>query len=118
MKKSVLTSEQLLEHATEFAFLPTGAERGQPDVDLFTVTVSSRSPGRYAVLYKGSCWDGEGWVYESMPSSRTGEFKARTRFPLAEAVGLGRAFADTVTINGHTWAQWQERLAANREGAN
>lgn len=109
-----LDPEQLLTHATEFKFLPAGAEPGQADVDHFSVRVSLRGPGRYAVVHMGSCWDGKEWVYESLPSNRTDAFKMQSRFPLDEAVELARELVDTVRMNGGTWAQWQERFAQDK----
>lgn len=107
---------QLLAAATDFAFYPEGAHAQSPDIYLFTVQVSYRAPGLFAVIRMGECWDGEQWVYESLPSNRTDEFKAKTRFPLLEAAGMAQKLANLVQTNGRTYAELQE-LLAKREAA-
>ena len=63
----------LLSHATEFAFHPEGASFGDKEVHYFTVTVSRRTAGKWAVLCMNQCWNKktQSWEYESFPSSRT-----------------------------------------------
>lgn len=108
-----LTAEELLAHATEFTFYPAGAKAGDREVGSFTVKVAYRSPGLFAVVRHGHCWDGKKWEYESQPSSRTERFLKKTRFPLEEASGIARSLVDTVSVNGRTWVEWQEHFAAN-----
>lgn len=61
------------------------------------IMVSSRGDGKWAVAAGRSVLNllGE-WEWEPMPSSRTDEFKARTRFSFEEAVTL----AKTATRDG------------------
>ena len=58
----------------------------------FRVAIESRGDGKWAIINGGMCWtrDGE-WEYESMPSNRTDEFIARTRYTLEEAFKLAPA---------------------------
>lgn len=105
-----MTAEELLSHATEFTFLPAGASPHDRDaVRYFAVRVVWRGGNRWAVTHMADCWSLDGWQYESMPSSRTEEFLAISRFPLEEAVAIARNVVDSISINGSTWAQWQER---------
>jgi hypothetical protein len=90
--------EELLAHATTFSFLPPGLERTDPNAKYFEVTVERRSEGRWAVINLGQAWDGEDWVYESLPSSREDEFLKKARFSLEEAVEIAQA--STLTVKG------------------
>jgi hypothetical protein len=102
----------LLQHATEFVFTPTGTDRSDPDTRHFRVNVSWRGGETWAVIWMGECWNGSDWEYEPLNSSREDDFLARTRYPLQEACALAKGLADTVGPNGLTWALWQERKAA------
>lgn len=108
-----MTPEELVDHAISFAFYPAGAKEDDVNGMNFRITVERRGIGdAWAIKHFGDCWDGEDWVYESLPSSRTDEFKAKARFPLETAVELARKFVDTIVINGATYAQWQAKFAA------
>lgn len=79
----------------------------QDDVnaDLFTLSIEERATGRWAVLRGGFCYDAEGnREYESIPSERADEFKARFRHSLEDALEIARKVAPTMTVNGHTVA--------------
>lgn len=104
-----LTPTELLNHATEFVFTP--AVEGDEDVEAlrhFRIYVKWRSEGKYAVSHMSEVWDGTEWVYESLPSNRTDEFLAATRFPLEQAVDYAQELAHTVTVNGRTYREWYE----------
>ncbi len=46
-----------------------------------------RDDGAWAIVNAGCCLNTDGeWEVELQPSSRTDEFKARTRFPVEEAM--------------------------------
>lgn len=108
-----MTPEELLEHAISFAFYPSGAKEDEINGSNFRIGVERRGLGdTWAVTHLGECWDGEDWVYESLPSNRTDEFKAKTRFPLTTAIELANRLVDTVVVNGATYAQWEARFAA------
>lgn len=99
-----MTAEELLSHATEFTFLPAGATPHDRDaVRYFAVRVVWRGGDGWAVTHMADCWSLDGWHYGSMASNRVEEF------PLEEAVAIARNVVDSVSINGSTWAQWQER---------
>lgn len=103
-----MNTEELLSHATEFTFYPQGADREDVNVLHHRITVTERSPGRWAVIHMFQCWDGKKWVHESNPSSRTDAFKKRARFSLEKAVEIALAKVDTAKVNGRTYSEWQE----------
>lgn len=107
-----LFSDRLLAHASEFIFYPTGAKAGDQEASHFAIRVSLRSEGKFAVVHMGNCWNGKTWEYESLPSHRTEEFIASTRFERDDAIRQALALVDTITLNGRTWAQWLEHFAA------
>jgi hypothetical protein len=73
-----LTADYLLAHATRFEF---------GDDPLDRVSVEWRSPGSWAVCWRGRVLNARGkWEFEPMPSSRTDAFKGRTRFGRDEAI--------------------------------
>lgn len=103
-----MTAEELLAHASEFTFLPAGAHPDDTDAIRFSVKVVWRGDDRWAVTRSGDCWGPDGWVLESSPYNRTRKFLAAHQYPLEEAVALARQLVDGVSINGRSWAQWQE----------
>ncbi len=75
------------------------------NADLFTLTVEERSPGRWAVLRSGFCYDVDGnREYESIPSGRADEFKARFRFDLDVALAIAKKIAPMIKVNRYTVA--------------
>lgn len=105
--------ELLLDHATEFTFYPSGAASEDMDAHHFAIQVSRRSEGRFAIVHGSQCWNGTTWEYESLPSHRTEEFIASTRFDRDDAVRQALELVDAIKINGFTWRQWLEHFAAN-----
>lgn len=92
-------------YATEYMFLPAEMFKGAPmdTAHLYhphAITVAWRGGATWAVLqgprstpqFVWSEEEGE-WVYEPLPSSRTDEFIAATRFTLDEALSIGRRLA-------------------------
>lgn len=82
---------------------------GDPDEYHFQVHVerADKSGIRWAVRYHGDCLSTSGeWDDEPMPSSRTEEWLATHRFPLAEALRMAHAQAEQII------AEWQARKAA------
>lgn len=105
-----MTPEELLAHATEFVFTPR-VEEGEEEVEAFRhfrVYVQWRSEGRYAISRYSEIWDGKEWVYESLPSNRTDEFIAKTRFSLEDAVAMAQELPDKLRVNGRTYREWYE----------
>jgi hypothetical protein len=87
----------------------------QDDVnaDLFTLTVVERAPGRWAVTRGSFCYDADGKrEFESNPTGRTEEFRARFRFTLDDALALAKRVAPTMTVNGRTVADVLARTDA------
>ncbi len=74
----------LLETATRF--------RLTPDISLeYRGASDEENADRWAIIRGGvECYNrtGDRWEHEPSPSNRSDEFKARTRYPLAEAVGI------------------------------
>lgn len=115
-----MTPEERLQHATEFSFLPPGMERTDPNARYFEVKVSRRSDDKWAVVCLDQVWchgewEHEKWVYEALPSNRTAEFIANTRFPLEEAIEIAQAATETVKFVGFTYAEFVVRNAERME---
>lgn len=109
----------LLAHATEFTFLPGGANIDDKEVHFFTVTVARRSNDLWAVLWMTKCWNrkSKSWEHESFPSSRTDKFLRNARFPLDEALEIAFGAPDRLTVMGKSWLDFEEmhaRQTANR----
>lgn len=64
----------------------------------------------YAVMGNHSkVMDAQGnFEWESMPSSRTDDFKERTRFPLERALALAREHVLNLTVNGISYDRADE----------
>lgn len=107
----------LLPHATEFSFLPAGASFGDNNVQYFTVTVSRRSNGLWAVLWMGQCWNArtKDWEYEPSPSGRSEDFLVECRLSLQDAVRVAHEAPNTLTVNGKTWLDFQAAVARQVE---
>lgn len=72
---------------TSLAEVPVTAYRLREGRDGYEreVLLENRGPNSWAITMAGSCLNREGeWEYEPMPSWRSDEFKARTRFWSAE----------------------------------
>ena len=83
---------------------------------VYTITVEERSPGQWAVCWMSDCYDidGEG-CYETIPSERTDEWKARYRHDLDTALAIAKHVALTQQVNGRTAAQcweWEQSQRA------
>lgn len=90
-----------------------------PELHLWAVTVEYRSSGRYAVLHLGRCLTRTGkWEYEGSPSGRTTGFRARTRFPLEEALALAKQQAPHTCVNGFTVPAIIERHRKDTNGTS
>ncbi len=74
------------------------------DATIWGVNIEWRGRDNWAVTHLSSCLttDGE-MLFEPLPSARTDEFKATTRFDLDTAQALAEDYADNMVINGKTW---------------
>jgi len=74
------------------------------DATVWGVNIEWRGDDKYAVTHLSSCLNDVGeWVHEPIPSSRTDEFIAATRFDYDIARRWAIAVADTVVVNGMNW---------------
>lgn len=91
-----------------------------PEWTSFSLNVSRRGPDSFAVLNRmGECHTGDSnAVYEPLPSSRTDDFKARTRFPYEEAIALAKRLAPDVECMGMTATQYLARRTASTHAPN
>lgn len=81
---------------------------------IWGVTVEYRGPDQWAVCSHRRCLNSNGEMeHESLPSSRTDEFKASTRFDLHTALAMAEDYADRLVMNGMTW-----RDVADHEGVS
>lgn len=105
----------LLAHATEFRFplYPEGHEHW--DIAELAVTVEWRGEDKWAVVVRHSwCVDANGErKYESIPSDREDEFKARFRFARDEAIRI----ACDVAVPKER-ARWDALLARKARAAS
>lgn len=104
----------LQHHALRYQFMPAEMMQGDPmDTahlhDGRFINVTWRGGDRWAVEY-GHGWsmqevwcEAEGdWVLEPQPSSRTEEFKHKTRYSLVEALTIGQRLANEPDHATHT----------------
>ncbi len=86
----------------------------------WSVRVSRKSPGRWAVENHGENYDEAGESeYEDLPSSRTDEFKTKYRHSLEKAVEIAFRVCRTVRMNGTTaegYSNWY-RMNHMKEGS-
>lgn len=109
-----MATPDLLTYASEFRFrvYPDGHEFW--DIADMAVTVAWRRGGRWAVLERGFCYDADGnREYESIPSEREDEFKARFRFDRDEAIRIA-----CEVVVPKLRALWDARLARKQTGAS
>lgn len=72
----------------------------------FQIVVAYRGRGLWAVSRHRMCLGRSGeWDWESLPSERTDEWLAEHRFPLDEALKLGREELPKLRVNGKTAAE-------------
>lgn len=82
--------------------------------DMFTVHVAYRGAGRWAVLWRGFCWDktNRQWSVEHIPSERRDDWLADHRYGNAvDALAVARKLAPDLDVMG--W-KWQDTLAYAR----
>jgi hypothetical protein len=75
------------------------------DIGTYTITVERRDTDKWAVCWRGNCWNGHDWAYEPLPSGRTDTWKAQHRFTLdtalAHAVEQAAVLRDTQITQLH-----------------
>jgi hypothetical protein len=94
----------LLDHATEFSFMPAGATWGDRDVDYFTVRASWCAEGRWAVFWMGRCWNKNTRQWQFNPAEPNRQYLADCRFSRDEAVRIARELPNVMTVMGKDWA--------------
>lgn len=102
--------------ATEYTL--SALPEGDINSSAFEIKVAYRGRGLWAAYRHGHCLgrDGE-WDFERTPSSRTDEWLAEYRFPLAEALRLAREELPKLRVNGMTAAEVQAWAEKRRRGA-
>lgn len=87
---------------------------GHRDQDVWSVRVAWRGDDRYAVTWMGRVLNVDGELeHEPIPSSRTDEFIARSRFDYDEALSRAVKVAPSIRVNGLTAADVLAREATN-----
>lgn len=103
-------ADDLLDYATQFRFRLYPEGHRFVDVAEYAVTVEWRGGDRWAVMERVFCYDATGTAeYESIPSDRTDEFKARFRFSRDEAIRIARE-----VVVPQLRAEWDRRLAGGK----
>ena len=89
-------------HVTSFFItaLPADVIEYTPgDAHYFSLEIARKSPGRWAVLHRGYCYDANlNEEYESIPSSRTEKFKRKFRHNLKDAVHIAFQLAPNLKL--------------------
>lgn len=84
--------------------------------DAFTVTVELRGRSLWAVRNGGRCLSTQGdWDYEPLSSSRSGDWVARHRFRLEQALTLAREVVPELRLMGRTLAQVLAEIAEDHD---
>jgi len=89
-----MTDEEMLAHATAFTLIRSHPRRPLGHLRELKVELRSWDPDAWAIVGDDrSVLNREGlWEYEPMPSSRTDEFRVRTRWPAArEAIQFAQS---------------------------
>lgn len=79
-----------------------------PDASSFTLKVTYRGTGRWAIIRLGECWNKEtkSWDYESLPSNREDDWLISHRYDSAEAaIADAKEIAPFLSVNGWTVEQ-------------
>ena len=106
--------------AVEYVVEPTGYDKlVHSDKHLWTLHVCDRGAG-WAVVHIGRCLNKDGeWEYESIPSERSDEFLARTRWKHADdALKAAHDRVDGWKVNGLTAQEASDDVAARLAGAS
>jgi hypothetical protein len=102
----------VVEQVTEYVV--SAAPLDDPEAYTFGITVAWRSGDRWAVIRHGRCLGADGeWDYEPRPSSREDDWLEAHRFDRETALRLARETAPGITVNGRTWAQWQQHRVSS-----
>lgn len=89
-----------LKYATEFTLTPQFVDEHQ-NRPLCPVTISYRGHDTWAVILSGCTLHRDGAAsYEPLPSSRTDEYRAATRFTLDEAFALAEPIVASMCKHG------------------
>lgn len=93
-------------------YLVTHLPPDSVDATIWGVNVEWRGADQWAVTHLSGCLTADGEILlEPLPSSRTEEFKAATRFDLDTALALAEDYADQLVMNGRTWRDLDRYLA-------
>jgi len=95
---------------TAYTFLPSGCdpEDDRRDPYSFAVRAEYRGGGTWAVVHNARTLSTAGKLdFDPGADGRTSKYLATHRFDRDTAVVKARSLADTLTVNGKTWAQWQ-----------
>jgi hypothetical protein len=107
-----MSEPAVFEQATEYCV--SVAPLDDYDGYEYGITVAWRAADRWAVIRHGRCLGTDGrWDYESIPSEREDDWLAAHRFDLPTALRLAREAAPGITVNGRTWAQWQQHKVSS-----
>lgn len=104
----MLNDKDKLSLATSFRVIPQDAVIGELGSDVFAIDVNRKAPGKFALEWRGYIWNGEDWVFSSSPSETTEEFRARSRFPLDEALEMAVKMVETITVFDMTFPEWKK----------
>ncbi|MBC9704980.1 MAG: hypothetical protein H9W81_08390 [Enterococcus sp.] len=105
-----LSHEELLSKATEFMFLPEGADiTVHPKDFYFAIIVKPSARGKWIVTTMSEVWNKElsAWEFDSRNSSLNDKKVAETRFSLDEAVQIAHDLTATENhLAPYSWEFW------------
>ena len=117
-KEGVLLSTYtppVLDRVSEYTIYPAGCDQGYRSrgASSFAVRVQRRDGGAWAVVHAGRTLSRSGeLVVEGASGELTKKYLARHRFDCDVAIAKAEALAETVVVNGRTWARWRAHVDA------
>lgn len=107
----MLTNEELIQYATQFTFLPEGADTAKyPKDRYFAITVEQRSHGTWAITTMGEVWNRkrQSWELEPRNSSLSEDDFTTLRFTLPEAIETAQKLVAEEKFSApYSWEFWK-----------
>lgn len=103
------------EHVNEYIVIPTGADVNDSEMRHYGITVKRAGPDAWVVNHGGPFYDqiaGQwGWLSDADTYE---DMVAMYHYSLPDALRTAHSLADTLVINGRTYAQWAQYRDSQR----